>query len=215
LVAEQYVGALGHVRVDFRKWANTAPAGTGRHYKLAHPLLYDMAIHHFDLMRMILRQEPVQVFAQVTDPPWSRFENAGSAALTLTFDGGTVVSYRGSWVSSGAPTTWAGEWHLECEKGEIYWTGRAGGVDAAESEVVQVRRLPSDGGGDDTETLDPVGMAGLRHVGRAGAVAEFARAIAAGDEPETSGRRNLASLAVSEAAARSVESGQVEPVEVG
>jgi predicted dehydrogenase len=212
LVAKEYVGPLGHVRVDFRKWANAAPVGAHRHYQLIHPLLYDMAIHHFDLMRMVTGQDPVKVFAQVTDPPWSNFNDPASATLTITFDGGTVVSYRGSWVSSGEPTTWSGDWHLECEKGEIYWTGRGGPAGTTDADVLTVRHLPGAAGtaGDRVERLDPVGLAGLDHAGRAGALAEFARAIAAGEEPESSGRRNLASLAISEAAARSVASGQVE-----
>jgi predicted dehydrogenase len=40
------------------------------------------------------------------------------------------------------------------------------------------------------------------------------RAIRTGDEPETSGRRNLGSLALAEAAARSTETGKPEPVNV-
>ncbi len=91
LVAEQAIGAVGTARVDFRKWSNDARPGTNRHYEILHPLLYDMAIHHFDLMRMVLGQEPVRVFTQVTDPPWSNFVDPGSAALTITFDRGAVV----------------------------------------------------------------------------------------------------------------------------
>jgi predicted dehydrogenase len=218
LVAKEYVGPLGLVRVDFRKWANSAPVGAHRHYQLVHPLLYDMAIHHFDLMRLVTGQEPVSVYAQATDPPWSNFNDPAAASLTITFDAGTVVSYRGSWVSSGEPTTWSGDWHLECQKGEIYWTGRDGPAGDTDADRLTVRHLPgaADAGVDvadgQVERLDPVGLAGVEHVGRAGALAEFARAIAAGDEPESSGRRNLGSLAISEAAARSIASGQVEMI---
>ena len=227
LVAEEYVGAPGTVRVDFRKWSNGAPPGASRHYELLHPLLYDMSIHHFDLMRLVLGQEPVSVFTQVTDPPWSNFVQEASAAVTITFDGGTVVSYRGSWVSPGEPTTWSGDWHIECENGEIYWTGRDGPAGATDAEVLRVRHLPgrATGKGSTTGTagtadtdggvreLDPVALAGLEYVGRAGSLAELARSVAAGEEPESSGRRNIGSLALAEAAARSAASGQVEPVE--
>ncbi|WP_020577595.1 Gfo/Idh/MocA family protein [Actinopolymorpha alba] len=218
LVAEQLLGPVAAVRVDFRKWANDAPVGANRHYRLVHPLLYDMAIHHFDLMRLVLGQEPVRVYTQVTDPPWSNFTDEASAFLTITFDRGAVVSYRGSWVSPGTPTTWSGDWHLECERGEIYWTGRTGGAAVTDGETLRVRRQPalaSTGAGraDQAHTEDAVSLAELPFVGRAGVLAEFARAVAEGDEPETSGRRNLGSLALAEAAARSAVSGQVEPVE--
>jgi len=207
LVAEEYVGAVGRVRVDFRKWANDGRPG-GRHYTLFHPLLYDMAIHHFDLMRMVLGQDAVRVYAQACDPAWSKFAEPASAVLTLSFERGTVVSYRGSWVSSGEPTTWSGAWHIECENGEIYWTGRDGGAGETSGDVVTVRHR-RDGS---IERLDLASMMRLDYVGRAGALAEFARAIAEGEEPECSGRRNLGSLAISEAAARSTVTGRVEPV---
>jgi predicted dehydrogenase len=218
LIHERQLGRLGFVRVDFRRWANGP--GRSRHHALTHPLLYDMAIHHFDLMRMVLGQEPVRVFTQVTDPPWSRFRDPAAAVLTITFDGGTVVSYRGSWVSTGAPTSWSGDWRLECEGGEIFWTGRRGGAGVVDGDVVTVHRglHPEP---DARPGAEPDGAAGrgvpaelptLSYVGRAGTLAEFARAVAAGEEPECSGRRNLASLALAEAAARSVASGAVEPV---
>lgn len=208
LVAERALGGLGTVHVDFRKWANSAPADNHRHYQLLHPLLYDMAIHHFDLMRLVLGQEPVQVYAQASDPPWSRFREEGSAVLTVTFDGGSVLSYRGSWVSSGEPTAWSGRWHLECEDGEIYWTGRDGPAGDATSDVVEVTRRTARG-----RQSEPVTMVKVPYVGRAGSLAEFARAVEAGEEPESSGRRNLGSLALAEAAARSVTTGRVEKVE--
>ncbi|GAA2759718.1 Gfo/Idh/MocA family oxidoreductase [Actinopolymorpha rutila] len=210
LVADQALGRLGTVHIDFRKWANSAPEAGHRHYRLVHPLLYDMAIHHFDLMRMVLGQEPVSVYTQVSDPPWSRFKEEASAVLTVTFDGGSVVSYRGSWVSSGEPTAWSGAWHLECEDGEIYWTGRDGPAGSAEGDDIRVTRR-----GDEGPVAEPVTMLDVPYIGRAGSLAEFARAVEAGEEPESSGRRNVASLALAEAAARSVVSGQVEKVTWG
>lgn len=207
LVREQKLGQLGVVNLDFRKWANKAPAGDKhRHYNIKHPLLYDMAIHHFDLMRMVLDQEPVEVYAKVTDPPYSRFNNPGAAALTITFSGGTIVSYRGSWVSSGAPTPWSGRWYMECERGEIYWTGRDGGAGVTENDQVEIRELEGQ--------PKQVSLPEMQHVGRQGTLMELVRAIRTGDEPETSGRRNLGSLALAEAAARSTETGKPEPVNV-
>ena len=212
LVADRHLGLVGTVNVDFRKWANDAPPGSRRHYNLHHPLLYDMAIHHFDLMRMVLGQEPVRVFTQITDPPWSNFVEEAAAVLTITFERGTVVSYRGSWVSTAEPTTWSGAWSLECEDGELFWTGRGDGpAGSIRGDVVRVRRRPRPGTEQAQEELVP--MPDLRYVGRAGVLAAFAEAVATGAEPETSGRRNLPSLALAEAAARSAESGRPEPVE--
>lgn len=204
LIADQALGQLGGVRVDFRKWANDKEPGTNKHYRLHHPLLFDMAIHHFDLMRFILGREAKSVFTQVTDPPWSRFVEEASATVTVTFEDDLVVSYRGSWVSPGEPTTWSGDWHLECEQGEIFWTGRSGDDDAPH-EVVRLRQRGE-------EATEDAELIKLDRLGRAGSLTALVEAIETGEEPETSGRRNLGTLALMEAAARSAVSGQVEQV---
>ena len=205
LVAAETFGPVGMVRLDFRKYSNRARTGASRHYDFPHPLIFDMAIHHFDLMRMILGQEPVRVFTQVTDPPWSKFREEASAAITITFERGTVVSYRGSWISTGAPTFWGGEWHVECERGELHFVSREGGSAGDASDELHV--LPLDG------TAEAVELDHFAYHGRSAGLIAFANAIETGEEPETSGRRNLPSLALMIAAARSAESGKVEEIE--
>lgn len=184
LLHEQALGAVGSVNIDFRRYANTAPRESNNfHYKLWQPLLVDMSIHHFDLMRYVLNQEAQRVSCHTWNPPWSNFDEASSAAATLTFDGGAVVSYRGSWVSQGPQTDWSGEWHMECERGEIIWTSRG---EIPDSVTVRERgkrtrnlRLP------DYPLQD-------RH----GSLHAFVQAVQTGQEPESSGRNNLKTLAL-------------------
>jgi predicted dehydrogenase len=205
MIADKHFGDVGTLRVDFRKWANTAPREGHKHYFIPHPLIFDMAIHHFDLMRCILQREPVSVYAKVTDPAWSKFEQEGAAAITIEFEGGIVVSYRGSWVSPDKPTTWAGDWNIECETGSIYFTSREG-LDAGVSGDV-VRTYEPGEGEERMRLVQP------RFWGRSAGLVKFAEAIATGVEPETSARDNLGSMALMEAAARASLSGQVEAVE--
>jgi len=204
IVREQRYGAVGTVRVDFRKWANSAPKAGHRHYLFPHPLIFDMAIHHFDLMRLILGREAVNVFARITDPAWSNFEDEAAAAITIEFEGGLVVSYRGSWLSPDRPTTWAGDWNIECERANIYFTSREGAGAGSKGDVVKVREL-----GKEEEALPLVTP---RFHGRSAGLVAFAKAIATGDEAETSARDNLGSIALMEAAARAAASGKVEEV---
>ena len=100
-----------------------------------------MSIHHFDLMRLILGRDAVSVYAKVTDPAWSKFEQEGAAAITVEFEGGLVVSYRGSWISPGKQTHWAGEWNLECESANLYFTSREGGDAGTTGDLVSVTDL--------------------------------------------------------------------------
>ena len=151
---------------------------------LHQPLLADMSIHHFDLMRAMLGQEPVEVVCRAWNPPWSNFEEPAAAFATITFDGGAVVSYRGSWVSPGPKTPWAGEWRMECAGGEIAWTSRDNL--GASVDRVTVRPL-----GKRAHRLD---LPALPQIDRAGSLRAFARAVASGKQPESSGRDNLGSI---------------------
>jgi predicted dehydrogenase len=205
IVSSQEYGPVGTVQVDFRKYANNSPRASNRHYEFAHPLIYDMSIHHFDLMRLILGREPARVYAQVTDPPWSKFKDEASAVLTIEFLGGLIVSYRGSWISPGAPTFWAGDWNIETEGANISFTSRQGGETGTKGDVVKVTPV---GKQETTVKLDSP-----RVWGRSAGLVAFAEAIESGEEPETSGRNNLGSIALMEAAARAAASGKVEDVE--
>ena len=112
-----------------------------------------------------------------------------------------MVSYRGSWVSAGHLTPWAGEWHLEFQRGEVVWTSRD---DDMNEDRVMIR--PRDGKAR-TAALRP-----MARTGPAGALTEFAHAVQSGREPETSGRHNLGTVAFIAAA---VESASVhEPVSI-
>lgn len=194
LVSQQILGPVSSVEIDFRRSANLVPATNHRHYQLWHPLLADMAIHHFDLMRFVLRQEPRQVMCKTWNPPWSNFVEPPAASLTITFDGATVVNYRGSWISQGTTTNWAGEWRMDCEKGQIAWTGRG--------ELPDKVVLSSSGKRSRTLKLPA-----MEYLDRKGSLQAFVRALESGEAPESSGRDNLKTLALLFAAIESAESG--------
>lgn len=184
-VHEGTFGTVGTVNLDFRHYANTTPANNNHlHYALWQPLLADMSIHHFDLMRFVLGQEPTRVICQTWNPPWSNFTEPAEAAAIITFNNGTVVNYRGSWVHPGPQTSWSGEWHMECAGGEISWSSRN-------------NTLP------DSITIRPLGKR-IRYIklpaypltDRHGSLNAFLQAIQNGQEPESSGRDNLKTLAL-------------------
>ncbi len=202
LLADDTIGELSAINIDFRQWDNDAPKATHRHYRFPHPMINDMAIHHMDLLRKITGQEAVNVFAKVGDPSFSRYDEEASAVMTIELQSGLLVSYRGSWVSRGAPTAWAGEWAIDGETGQIEFTSRLGST--PDGDRVSVRRPGM-------ATLD-VELEQMPLYGRAAGLALFAQAVETGVEPETAGAGNLGSLALMEAAARSAASGRTEDV---
>lgn len=196
LVRAGTLGEVGAVSIDFRRNDNSAPRAGYRHYTFQQPMLVDMAIHHFDLLRMILGREPDQITCSAWNPSWSNYDEAAAALATISFAGGTMVSYRGSWVSPAPQTPWTGIWRIECAGGEILWAGRGRGVT---DERVTVRPLG--------KPARRVELPTLPQTDRAGSLAAFVQAVQTGQEPETSGRANLGSVALMNAAVESATAG--------
>ncbi|GAB5493059.1 MAG: hypothetical protein Phog2KO_32740 [Phototrophicaceae bacterium] len=84
---------------------------------MPYPLMNDMAVHHFDLLRYFLDSEPVSLYGKTWSPSWNKLAGKMSAHAMMTFPNDVQVAYNTSWVSNGLTTTFDGEWRFECEKG--------------------------------------------------------------------------------------------------
>ncbi len=202
LVRSGELGPVDEVAIDFRRLSEPVDGVLRRHHREEQPLLVDMSIHHFDLLRLVLGCEPRRVDCRTWQPPWSSFSGPPSGAAIIEFVNRSVVSYRASWLSRGEATPWSGEWRLQCERGEIWWAGR--GDRGARQERLRVRRRGGPGSGFEEQTVD---VTPVRYRDRAGALHEFAESILRGRSPETSGRDNLGTLALMEGAVTSAARG--------
>lgn len=199
IVAAGELGALLTINIDFRRNARKRrrPPRPGGRPPLAEPLLGDMAIHHFDLIRAVTGVDAAEVECRSWLPEGYGFAGPPSAAALLTLQDGLVVSYRGSWISAGLQTHWAGEWTMEFEQGQVWWTSRGDGSDAA-SDAVCVRDLEG--------AVREVDLPTVRHADRVGSLHEFLTAIGEERPPETAAEDNLHSLAITYAAIESAHS---------
>ncbi|HET6468824.1 MAG TPA: Gfo/Idh/MocA family oxidoreductase [Geminicoccaceae bacterium] len=200
-------GALGRplaVAIDFRRYG---PGEGYRYWDIPDPLLADMSIHHFDLLRMVLGLEPLEVSCRTWNPPGSPFRSDPAGAAAIAFAGDVNVSYRGSWVSRGPRTPWSGEWLMELEDGAVFWAGRGDIAERLTADRLAVRRLG--------RATEPRSLAPLERYDRAGVLGAFARAILDGVAPPrfSSGRDNVGSLALVEACRRSAAR-RGEPVRI-
>ncbi|MDX8516261.1 Gfo/Idh/MocA family protein [Mesorhizobium captivum] len=206
LVREQVLGPVGAVRIEFRRSLNCTPEEES-FYAFRQPLLEDLGIHHFDLMRMVLGQEPRQVYCTAWQPKGSPFREPPAAAATIVFDRGTVVTYRGNWLSVGVETPYGGEWHMECAEGEIIWTCRGDRDVTLDGDQVRIRKRG--------HPVVPVDLPEMGMFGRKESLATFARAVESGTvAPIASlGRDNIGSLALMQAAITSATTGRVISIE--
>ncbi len=154
--------------------------------QMAHPLLVDMSIHHFDQLRSLTSDEPVAVRCSSWNPPWSWF--AGDAAASAEFElaSGARFVYAGSRCTPGLQTSWNADWRVWGEHGAAAWDG---------DDVV---RVDADG----VEVEVPSGREGIE-----GSLEEFVTALRTGTTPQNEVRANVLSLAMVEGAIRSSERG--------
>ena len=125
LVTEGELGHVASIAVDFWKMFDEHY----RYFFLAEPLLSDMAIHHFDLMRFILDDEPVAVSTMSWSEPETPYEGRPAAAALIRFAKGVVVSYRGTWISRGPDTVWGADWRIDGSKAAALGTFRGNAGD--------------------------------------------------------------------------------------
>ena len=198
LVQGNVLGPVGSITIDFRQNAAALLPPEHALYRMAQPLLDEIAVHHLDLLRMILGDEAALVSCQSWNPLWSNLAGPAAAVATITAVGGTVVSYRGNWASQARPTPWAGVWRMECSDGEIVWTSRNGR--GADDDLVIVRRRG--------HPARRVVLPQLRQIGRAACLAAFIRAVQTGQQPPCSGRDNLGTIALMQSTIAAAHSGQ-------
>jgi predicted dehydrogenase len=142
------------------------------------PLLLDMAIHLFDGARAITGADPVSVYCESFDPPWSWF--AGPAAATAVFEmaDGSRFTFIGNWAAPTDETSWTGRWHAMGELGIATWDG------------------------EETGEADPERFLGLE-----ASLADFVDALRTGRIPSGDCHRNVRSLAMCHAAVESAATG--------
>lgn len=176
------IGRPGIITCDFFK----APHFGGFREEMAQPLLVDMAIHQFDLARLLTEAEPISVYCESHNPSWSWFDGDAAAHAIFEFKGGIRFVFNGSWVSGGRETSWNGDWRISTADGIAHWDGdtRPTGIRNDQSALPIVP---------DEDSAE----------GIAGSLAEFVHAVRAGQIPTGEIHSNIWSLAMVEAAVTS------------
>lgn len=200
LITDGLIGEIGAIYINFQK----APHFDGGfREKMAHPLIVDMAIHHFDQMRGIAGFEPTEVTARSWNPKWSWFAGDACAAATFRSASGATAVYCGSWVSQGWQTTWDGDWRIQGAEGEIHWADNR--IQISPKSIFTSVFVP---GARETNGRLDVDLLPLEAEDRLASLREFHRAIAENRPPLTSGEDNLKTIATVLATRRSVERGE-------
>jgi predicted dehydrogenase len=179
------LGPIGTLSCEFYK----APHFSGFRERMAEPLLVDMAIHQFDLSRKLIGSEPVSVYCDSYNPPWSWFDGNAAASAIFTYADGSRFTFTGSWCAPGLETSWNGFWRASTAAGTATWDGD----NAPVAELVSGEPLPA------VMSDEPQEIAG--------SLVEFVNAVRTSATPQSEVHSNVVSLAMVEAAVRSATTG--------
>lgn len=211
LIAEGAIGEIDHMVVEFQIHGLLS----GWRQRMAHPFLMDMAVHHFDMMRYLLGQNAVRVSAQTWNPKVSNTEGDMGAFAWVEFDGGARVNYTGTFVAPGVDTGWNGRWVITGSKGTLVWNPRD------EWGPIRIFRQNADLSGYHEQHFftplpepwgEPIWAESIGATGHHFDLYHWRACAETGTEPETSGRDNLHTLALTLAAVQSAELGQTVDV---
>jgi predicted dehydrogenase len=187
------IGTPGQCDIRFyQPWAD-AP---GSHY-VTQPfmLINDMMVHHFDLLRYVLGQDPISVQAITWNQPWGWHAGDACHAIVFKFPSGLVATHVTVGCAVGSQTSWNGDWRIEGPEGSLDW-------DKAGTWYSHLHR-----------TEEKVEKRPIEHLevkpSEQAMMDEFFVAIAENREPECSARDNLKSLAMVFTAIKSAKEGRV------
>ena len=99
-----------------------------------------MAIHQFDLARLLIGAEPTSVFCRSYNPAWSWYAGDAAASVIFEFGDGATFTFDGSWCAPGVETSWNGAWRFGTARGTATWDGDHAPV----AETVDGVRLPAE-----------------------------------------------------------------------
>jgi len=190
---EGKIGKPGQADVQFfMPWAD-AP---GSHY-VTQPfmMINDMMVHHFDLMRYVLNDDPTSVQAITWNQPWGWHAGDACHVVIFKYASGLVTTHTALACDVGRQTSWNGDWHIAGPNGSIDW--QKDGTFYSHQH----------------RTENPITNERIEHLpvppARTAMVDEFFAAIRENREPECSSRDNLKSLAMVFGAIQSSKEGRV------
>lgn len=141
LLARQTVGNPEFARFTYERWRDgRRPDLNDYPLTMAHPMLWEQTIHHFDLMRYVYGQEPLRLQCQTWNPSWSMYAGDSNVSALIDFDGGLRVNYQGTWQGNWAAPGF--EWRTDCTGGIISQQEEFGALHYARRDDAELTAVP-------------------------------------------------------------------------
>ena len=198
-IAAGAIGALTTLNCDFYIGAHFG----GFRDEMPSPLILDMAIHQFDLVRYFSGTDPVAVYCREFSPVGSWYAGDAAASCVFEMTNGVVFTFRGSWCAEGCHTSWNGDWRFIGDRGTVVyerdqdpWGQVVAGTEGFHRSL-KAAKLP---------------VPRVKHGDMHGALRELLAFLRSGKQPQTECHDNIKSLAMVFAAIASARRGRRVPV---
>lgn len=109
------IGDVETVLCEFRKQEDLQGYRAG----LEQPLLQDVCIHHFDLIRFYTGANCENIYCRSYHPSWSTFQGRPGTDAIMEMENGIKVTYNGSWAARGKESSWDGNFTITGSKGAL------------------------------------------------------------------------------------------------
>jgi predicted dehydrogenase len=194
LLKTNVVGTAAFGHFSYERWRDGTLTRLNKYpLTMAHPMLWEQSIHHFDLMRFVYKSEPKSVYCKTWNPSWSMYQDDTNVSAIFTFENGVIVNYQGTWQSAWQEPTFI--WRTDCGEGVIVQHDQFGALHYAKRHDATLTSIPLPP--HETWITDTEGV-----------LAAFANTLLRGAPLEASGQDHLHSLAMVEACIRSSHTGQ-------
>ncbi len=202
LVRSGQIGDIAQMKIDFYLGLDL---GGRFHQGMEHPLLVDMSIHHFDLIRFVTGLNAVSVRGESWNPPWSSCRGDLSSALVFELENGAHIVYNASWSAKGQFCAWEGNWLIEGSKGSILYekgqiTIYKGQFSGERPRLYRVTKT------------EPVCIKNPERTGQEYVLNNFIHSLKRSLRPQTDVFDNIHSIAMVFAAIKAVKTGKRTPV---
>lgn len=185
LIEAGSLGPVGMVVCQYYRVPHAMAASLARHNN---SVLWGAGIHHLDALRYILKKRVTGVLAESFTLPWGQLPRGGSMHMMLSLEKETRVLYSATYESSG---------HEFFERGQEFYLRVVG--ERATLHVFQRWLMLCESG----RLPRPIRRGPRRVTEERILLDQLERALLGGEEPDSSGRDNLQTMAVAEACLRS------------
>lgn len=112
------VGRPEFGRFLYERWRDGHRPGLNRYpLTMAHPMLWEQSVHHFDLMRFVYDTDCDRLFARTFNPSWSMYDGDANVAAILDFADGLTLTYQGTWAGNLDRLDF--DWRTDCTEGAV------------------------------------------------------------------------------------------------